>query len=247
MEMSAAGGLRLRVTSGTVPAAGRAWLQPPASHLGNGAVNWHLPPNAFRQLRVSCKPPPRGVHLCGSIRSPDGCFPEMRREGVARSWGSWCLTPTACPQQPQLLSGRLFGDPPHDGSHGIQHCQWDGRGEVGWLVVQSSREGNQGSVPSSRGAPSLKPSAGNTTAARSPHPRHRCGGTGRCHPHGGWHIPATIWVALGSRQRPGGPGHVAVQGWLCPCTEPGLAAAAPCGAVIDARSRLAPSINTYTF
>lgn len=174
-------------------------------------------------------------------------FPEMHREGVARSWGSWCLTPTACPQQPQLLSGRLFGDPPHDRSPGIQHCQWDGRGEAGWLVVQSSREGNQGSVTSSRGAPSLKTSARNTAGVCSPHPRHRCGGTGRCHPHGGWHIPATVWAALGSRQRRGGPGHVAVQGWLCPCTEPGLAAAAPCGAVIDARSRLAPSINTYTF
>lgn len=212
MEMSAAGGLRLRVTSGTVPAAGRAWLQPPASHLGNGAVNWHLPPNPFRQLRVSCKPPPRGVHLCGSIRSPDGCFPEMRREGVARSWGSWCLTPTACPQQPQLLSGRLFGDPPHDGSPGIQHCQWDGRGEVGWLVVQSSHEGNQGSVPSSRGAPSLKPSARNLTDARSPpspaplrwhwsvpsprglaHPYHHLGGSGE---------PAAPWWPWARR----GPG-----------------------------------------
>lgn len=228
MEMSAAGGLRLRVTSGTVPAAGRAWLQPPASHLGNGAVNWHLPPNPFRQLRVSCNPPPRGVHLCGSIRSPDGCFPEMRREGVARSWGSWCLTPTACPQQPQLLSGRLFGDPPHDGSHGIQHCQW---ARCPLPVVR----------------PASKPALVTPPLPVAPHPRHRCGGTGRCHPHGGWRIPATIWVALGSRQRPGGPGHVAVQGWLCPCMEPGLAAAAPCGAVIDARSRLAPSINTYTF
>lgn len=226
--MSAAGGLRLRVTSGTVPAAGRAWLQPPASHLGNGAVNWHLPPNPFRQLRVSCNPPPRGVHLCGSIRSPDGCFPEMRREGVARSWGSWCLTPTACPQQPQLLSGRLFGDPPHDGSHGIQHCQW---ARCPLPVVR----------------PTSNPVLVTPPLPVAPHPRHRCGGTGRCHPHGGWRIPATIWVALGSRQRPGGPGHVAVQGWLCPCTEPGLAAAAPCGAVIDARSRLAPSINTYTF
>lgn len=247
MEMSAAGGLRLRVTSGTVPAAGRAWLQPPASHLGNGAVNWHLPPNPFRQLRVSCKPPPRGVHLCGSIRSPDGCFPEMRREGVARSWGSWCLTPTACPQQPQLLSGRLFGDPPTTGP--LESSTVSGMGEARWAGswCRAHMRATRARCPLPVVRPASNPALVTSPMPVAPHPRHRCGGTGRCHPHGGWRIPATIWVALGSRQRPGGPGHVAVQGWLCPCTEPGLAAAAPCGAVIDARSRLAPSINTYTF
>lgn len=178
---------------------------------------------------VSAATPPLGECICVALSAHlMAAFPEMRREGVARSWGSWCLTPTACPQQPQLLSGRLFGDPPHDGSHGIQHCQW---ARCPLPVVR----------------PASNPALVTPPLPVAPHPRHRCGGTGRCHPHGGWRIPATIWVALGSRQRPGGPGHVAVQGWLCPCTEPGLAAAAPCGAVIDARSRLAPSINTYTF
>lgn len=124
--MSAAGGLRLRVTSGTVPAAGRAWLQPPASHLGNGAVNWHLPPNPFRQLRVSCNPP-LGECICVALSAHlMAAFPKMRREGVARSWGSWCLTPTACPQAAPASVGEAFWGPP------TRRVPWNPALSVGW-------------------------------------------------------------------------------------------------------------------
>lgn len=181
------------------------------------------------------------------MRSPGGC---LSRRGVGKGWhgagGAGAFPPLRAPSSPSFCQGGFSGTP-HHRFPGIHHCRWDGRGEAGWLVVQSSCEGNQGSVTSSHGVPGLKTSACNAAAACGPHPRHRCGGTGRCRHHGGWRIPATVRVAPGSRQRRGGPGHVAVRGWLCPCAEPGLAAAAPCGAVIDARSRLAPSINTYTF
>lgn len=111
MEMSAAGGLRLRVTSGMVLAAGRAGLQPPASHLGNGAVNWHVPPNPFRQLRVSCNPP-RGVHLCGSIRSPDGCLSRNAQGRGGTELGELVPDPHCVPPAAPASVGEAFWGPP---------------------------------------------------------------------------------------------------------------------------------------